>query len=109
MTTIRIRAESMSALYGALDDAGIMTSDVLDPENTYPRNDGNVTIAVLGELTRLTGNTVMDPDGNPVPECEMLPGYHANILTTDPGIIEALAPVTVNPATPLVEFAGVNG
>lgn len=54
-----------------------------------------------GMVTRLTG--VLDTEGLPLRE--PVPGYHANVRTTDAALAAALAPVTVVVETPQYVWA----
>lgn len=58
-----------------------------------------------GMVTRLTGET-QTVDGIELEVREAVPGYHANVRTTDAALAAALEPVTVNVATPQYVWAG---
>lgn len=57
-----------------------------------------------GMVTRLTGEVQL-VDGVEVVVREPVPGYHANVRTTDAALAAALAPVTVTVETPQYAWA----
>lgn len=57
-----------------------------------------------GMVTRPTGE-VQVADGVEIAVREPVPGYHANVRTTDPKLAAALAPVTVTVDTPQYVWA----
>ncbi|MFM5744385.1 hypothetical protein ACET6W_17020 [Aeromonas veronii] len=57
-----------------------------------------------GMVTRLTGE-VMVVDGMQIDVREPVPGYHANVRTTDATLAAALAPVTVVVESPQYVWA----
>ena len=57
-----------------------------------------------GMVTRPTGEA-QTVDGIELEVREAVPGYHANVRTTDAALAAALAPVTVNVATPQYVWA----
>ncbi|MFT0137274.1 hypothetical protein ACEK07_04340 [Alcanivoracaceae bacterium MT1] len=106
MKTLRIVAQDEGALRAALLDAGAAGPDAETGEFA-PRWDEETQVVVIGSLMKPTGNVLTDEDGNEYPESAVVPGFHANILTTDEDLIAALASITVDPVTPLVEWAGI--
>ncbi len=58
-----------------------------------------------GMVTRPTGK-VQVVDGIELEVREAVPGYHANVRTTDAELVAALAPVTVTVETPQYVWAG---
>ena len=66
----------------------------------------NHFVSLIGELQAPTGNILTDEDGNEYAEKAPLDGYHANLVTSDMRIINALAHITINVNNPLIKIAG---
>lgn len=101
----RLKAESEDALNEVL----------LSVLKTYTNTSGELSIItsthdyfidICGVLYAETGVTLTDEDGNEYPEKAAIEGYHANLVTKDADIIEALSDYIIEVDTPLVKIAG---
>ena len=71
-------------------------------EATYPNYIGAVAVDVVGVIYKPTGS-MLDTDDGPVPEFEVLPGWHVNLS----GEVPELAAFEIDaPDTPARIFAG---
>ncbi|MGN5167557.1 hypothetical protein ACTG10_19825 [Aeromonas hydrophila] len=95
---LNLKAATQSAMTKALLAAGF----IKDPEtSTLYHPTASLQLLPPGMVTRPTG--VVDVEGLPVRE--PVPGYHANVRTTDTELAAALAPVTVIVETPQYVWA----
>ena len=85
---LNLKAATQAAMTKALIAAGFI-KDVETGTLYHPT--ASLQLLPTGMVTRPTG--VVDADGMPVRE--PVPGYHANVRTTDAALATALAPVTV--------------
>lgn len=83
---------------GLLDDDGNLITSARSPIRydivTYPN------------LSKPTGNTLTDEDGNEYPEMEVIEGYCAMALVEDEHADDFLSGIQVTPTSPVVSFAG---
>lgn len=61
---------------------------------------------VVGVLRVAEGETLIDDDGYEYKNFVDLPGYHANVVSSDNEIIESLKPLTVKVDNPLIKVCG---
>ena len=66
----------------------------------------NHFVSLIGELQAPTGNILTDEDGNEYAEKATLDGFHANLVTSDNRIINALKSITISVNKPLLKMAG---
>ncbi|MFT0139010.1 hypothetical protein ACEK07_22975 [Alcanivoracaceae bacterium MT1] len=107
MTALYLKTSTEEEMISALTSAGLLSTDPLDPQLQFIRQDEVATVVVLGVLSKPTGAVISDPEVGDYEECEALPGFHVNVLTSDDGIIDALAQIRIFPNTPLVKWAGI--
>ena len=100
---LNLKAANEAAMFAALFAAGFHQ----DKESgvIYP-HDSTTSLLLLpeGAVTRPTGE-VRVVDGIELEVREPVPGYHANVRTTDAALAAALAPVTVVVETPQYVWA----
>ncbi|AJE36362.1 hypothetical protein [Aeromonas hydrophila] len=95
---LNLKAADKAAMTKALLAAGF----IKDPESgTLYHPTASLQLLPPGMVTRPTA--VMDEEGLPVRE--PVPGYHANVRTTDAEMAAALAPVAVVVETPQYVWA----
>lgn len=98
---INLKAADKAAMTKALISAGF----IKDSESgTLYHPAASLQLLPPGMVTRLTGD-VQVVDGVEVVVREPVPGYHANVRTTDAALAAALAPVTVVVETPQYVWA----
>ncbi|MFM5604237.1 hypothetical protein [Aeromonas caviae] len=98
---LNLKAADKAAMSKALQAAGF----VKDPETgdlCHPS--ASLKLLPPGMVTRPTG-AVHTVDGIELEVWEAVPGYHANVRTTDATLAAALAPVTVVVETPQYVWA----
>jgi len=106
MTTfidINLKAVNEAAMFAALLAAGFLQ----DEESGVIYHPGHSTSLLLlpeGAITRSTGE-VQVVDGIEQEVVEVVPGYHANVRTTNAELAAALSPVTVTVETPQYVWA----
>ena len=83
MSNLYLKAESESAMMAALDDAGLVIDGIVQVC-------GKADVYVIGAMY----------DGE-----QPLPGFHANVRTTDPDIIAKLEPLSCPVSSPSFVFA----
>ena len=98
MTDIYLHASDEQTMIDALTAAGLT-------HNGQACSTHDAAVAMLGTLSRATGNTLTGEDGNEYPEYAPIPGYHCNVRTVSQVLIDALASVTINVASPSVKWA----
>ncbi|WP_270670012.1 hypothetical protein [Aeromonas sp. QDB04] len=99
---LNLKAADKAAMTNALQAAGF----VKDSETgTLYHPAASLQLLPPGMVTRPTG-TVQVVDGVEVAVREPVPGYHANVRTTDAELAAALADVTVTVETPQYVWAG---
>lgn len=99
---LNLKAADKAAMTKALLAAGF----IKDPETGdlyHPT--ASLQLLPPGMVTRPTGE-VHVVDGVEIAVREPVPGYHANVRTTDAELAAALAPVTVVVETPQYVWAG---
>lgn len=98
---LNLKAADKAAMTKALLAAGF----IKDPEtSTIYHPTASLQLLPPGMVTRPTG-AVQIVDGIELEVREPVPGYHANVRTTDATLAAALAPVTVNVDTPQYVWA----
>lgn len=98
---LNLKAADKAAMTKALMAAGF----IKDPEaGTLYHPTASLQLLPPGMVTRPTGS-VQVVDGVEVAVREPVPGYHANVRTTDAELAAALAPVTVIVDTPQYVWA----
>ena len=98
---LNLKAADKAAMTKALQAAGF----IKDPETgTIYHPTASLQLLPPGMVTRPTG-AVQTVDGIELEVREPVPGYHANVRTTDAGLASALAPVTVVVETPQYVWA----
>lgn len=99
---LNLKAADKAAMTEALLAAGFIEDS---ETGTLYHPTASLQLLPPGMVTRLTGET-QTVDGIELEVREPVPGYHANVRTTDPDLAAALAPVTVNVVTPQYVWAG---
>ena len=98
---LNLKAEDEAAITTALLDAGF----IQDSESgTLYHPTASLQLLPPGMVTRHTGE-VQVVDGIEQEVRESVPGYHANVRTTDAAMAASLAPVTVVAETPQYVWA----
>ena len=98
---LNLKAADEAAMTKALLDAGF----IKDSESgTIYHPTASLQLLPPGMVTRPTGD-VQVVDGVEIAVREPVPGYHANVRTTDAELAAALAPVTVIVDTPQYVWA----
>ena len=99
---LNLKAADKAAMTEALLAAGF-----IQDSETGALYHPNASLQLLppGMVTRLTGET-QTIDGVELEVREAVPGYHANVRTTDAELAAALEPVAVNVVTPQYVWAG---
>jgi len=88
VSDLYLKADSENAMMAALDKAGLVIDGVVQVC-------GKADVYVIGVMYDST-----DPE-NPVP----LPGYHANVRTTDKTVLSTLEPLSCTVSSPSYVFA----
>lgn len=98
---LNLKTADKAAMFNALLPAGFIkdqeTGDLYHPT-------ASLQLLPPGMVTRPTG-AVHTVDGIELEVREAVPGYHANVRTTDAALAAALAPVTVAVETPQYVWA----
>ena len=113
-----LKADSETALWQALEAAGLATKDYdpEDPLNVHPDDaqedwepTGDFThrftgiaLDIIGVIQEPTGNTLTDDEGNEYPEMTPIPGFHANLIADS----AAGLPTIEAPSSPYRVWAG---
>ncbi|MFM5241055.1 hypothetical protein [Aeromonas rivipollensis] len=98
---LNLKAATQAAMTKALLAGGF----IKDPEtSTLYHPTASLQLLPPGMVTRPTG-AVQTVDGIALEVREAVPGYHANVRTTDATLAAALAPVTVVVETPQYVWA----
>lgn len=98
---LNLKAADKAAMTNALQAAGF----VKDSETgTLYHPTASLQLLPPGMVTRPTGEVQL-VDGVEIAVREAVPGYHANVRTTDAVLAAALAPVTVTVDTPQYVWA----
>ena len=84
MSNLYLKADSESAMMAALDKAGLVLDGV---------------VQVCGKADVYVIGTMYDADGL------ALPGYHANVRTTDESVLKTLEPLSCTVTSPSFVFA----
>lgn len=98
---LNLKAADKAAMTNALLDAGFIKD--LETGTLYHPT-ASLQLLPPGMVTRHTGE-VQIVDGVEIAVRETVPGYHANVRTTDAELAAALAPVTVTVETPQYVWA----
>lgn len=99
---INLKAANKTSMISALRLAGF-TADADSGALYHPA--ASLQLLPPGMVTRPTG-AIQTVDGSELEVREPVPGYHANVRTTDAELAAALAPVTVTVDTPQYVWAG---
>lgn len=99
---LNLRAEDKTSLFAALAFAGFIENKQFE---TLYHPTASLQLLPPGTVTHLTG-AVQAVDGVELEMREAVPGYHANVRTTDATLAAALAPVAVSVGTPQYVWAG---
>ena len=98
---LNLKAADKAAMTKALLAAGFIEDG---ESGTLYHPTASLQLLPPGMVTRLTGEVIV-VDGVEIAVCEAVPGYHANVRTTDEKLAAALADVTVNVETPQYVWA----
>ncbi|GJA87925.1 hypothetical protein [Aeromonas caviae] len=98
---INLRAADKAAMTNALQAAGFLKDG---ETGTLYHPTASLQLLPPGMVTRPT-DEVQVVDGVEIAVREPVPGYHANVRTTDAALAAALAPVTVVVETPQYVWA----
>ena len=89
-----LRADDEAAMTAALLNAGF-----LQEETSGVLYHSEASLLMIGAIDRCTGNTTTVA-GVEAREWRVVPGYHANVRTTQYALATALAALCITPATP---------
>lgn len=98
---LNLKAADKAAMTEALLAAGFIENS---ETCTLYHPTASLQLLPPGMVTRPTG-TVQTVDGVEIEVREPVPGYHANVRTTDAALVAALEPVTVVVETPQYVWA----
>lgn len=98
-----LRADDEAAMMQALDAAGLVGPDPETGEQVILRDERRYSIVVRGVLYEPAPLDAPD-DYEPVP----IDGYRVDLLTADATLVEALAPVIIEPTTPRCGWFGID-
>ena len=98
---LNLKAVDKAAMTEALLAAGFIEDS---ETGTLYHPTASLQLLPPGMVTRTTGET-QTVEGVELEVREAVPGYHANVRTTDAALAAALEPVTVNVATPQYVWA----
>ncbi len=98
---LNLKAADKAAMTKALQAAGFINDS---ESGTLYHPTASLQLLPPGMVTRPTGEVQM-VDSIELEVREPVPGYHANVRTTDSTLAAALAPVTVNVDTPQYVWA----
>ena len=96
-----LKADNEIDMTAALKAAGFIADE---ESGSLYHPDAALQLLPPGMVTRPTGEMQI-VDGIELEVREVVPGYHANVRTTDAALAAALAPVTVNVVTPQYVWA----
>ncbi|TNI81212.1 hypothetical protein CF116_09520 [Aeromonas veronii] len=99
---LNLKAADKAAMTKAMLGAGFIKASETD---TIYHPTASLQLLPPGMVTRPTGE-VQVVDGVEIAVRETVPGYHANVRTTDAELADALATVTVTVETPQYVWAG---
>ena len=88
---LHLKAPSKDEMFAALKSAGFLENE----DGSLYLSGASLKLLPNGMITRKTGEMVAGPGGIEIEKTEPVPGYHANVRTTDAALAAALAPVTV--------------
>lgn len=91
---LNLKSPDQETMFAALVAAGFLK----DKQGHLYHPSAALMLLPFGMVTRLTGE-VMVVDGMQIDVRVPVPGYHANVRTTDAELAAALAPVTVTVET----------
>lgn len=97
---INLKAASRADMFGKLKAAGFIEGD-----NTIYHPQASIGLLPEGTVIRKTGEMITGPNGVEIEKAEVVPGYHANVRTTDAALAAALEPLTVVVETPQYVWA----
>ena len=97
---INLKSTDEAAMSAALIASGFLK----DKQGNLYHQSAALMLLPPGMVTRPTGE-VQTVDGIELEVREPVPGYHANVRTTDAALVAALEPVTVDVATPQYVWA----
>ena len=98
---LNLKAADKAAMTKALLAAGFIEDG---ESGTLYHPTASLQLLPPGMVTRLTGET-QTVDGIELEVWEAVPGYHANVRTTDAALAAALEPVAANVVTPQYVWA----
>ena len=98
---LNLKATDKAAMTKALLAAGFINYSEMD---ALYHPTASLQLLPAGMVTRQTGEVIV-VDGVEIAVREAVPGYHANVRTTDEKLAAALADVTVNVETPQYVWA----
>ncbi len=104
MKQIYLNATDESAFLEACEEQGLINADgELVTSSLSPIRYDLITCP---NLSKPTGETLTDEDGNEYPEMEVIAGYCAMALVEDDHAEDFLSSIQVEPETPVIKFAG---
>jgi hypothetical protein len=104
MKQLYLNAADEAAFLEACEAQGILDDD--GELITSARSPIRYDIVTYPNLSKPTGETLTDNDGNEYPEMKVIDGYCAMALVEDDYADEFLADIQVTPESPVVSFAG---
>lgn len=98
---VYLKADTEADLLAALKSAGLTTQDENGTDVPLTASPSH-SLIIRDPLMAPTGKTLTGtmPDGSTYtyPEMAPIPGYHADLLTSDPELVTALGAAVVNPS-----------
>lgn len=98
---LNLKSPDQETMFSALVAAGFINGE---PGHLY-HPAASLVLLPFGMVTRKTGMMIDGPLGIQIEEVQPVPGYHANVRTTDAELASALAPVTVVVESPQYVWA----
>lgn len=97
MKDFYLKAASQSALYQALEAAGVV---VRDEDGNFVISDSRYALDVIGTIYKPTGKVLMTQDGE-VQETTAMAGFHANlrVMQDDDAASAKLDAIAIEPPT----------
>ncbi|MGL4268556.1 MAG: hypothetical protein ACRCR6_02070, partial [Plesiomonas sp.] len=83
---INLKSSNRNEMFAALKSAGFVENE----DGSLYLSGTSLKLLPHGMITRKTGEMVTGPGGIEIEETEPVPGYHANVRTTDAELAAAL-------------------
>ena len=102
MAILRLKTDTKQQMVDNLCNAG-MSLDEFDELITATHD---YFVSMCGELKKDSGVMLTDEDGNEYAEKVAIAGYHANLVTDNKSIINAVSNIVINVNSPIIKIAG---